>query len=179
MTKPSRPELRCPFCHTALAPHVAECHRCHAKRHTRRGMTLRNFRLYVATWLGLSVPLLLLACWIGFAPWAPGKPAPGYALALIGAKASAQDLSRCRVEVVGSDGSRTEKLVEGACGSAITEAPVAMPTGPSMTERRLATALHSVLCLLAGVAASALLLLVLRRPFTTKAAPSWVRRAAV
>lgn len=171
-------ELRCPFCHTALAPHVAECHRCHAKRHTRKGMSLRNFHRFVAAWVALSVPVMLLACWVGFAPWAPSRPAPGYALALIGAKASADEVVRCRVEVAGADGSKAAKVVEGACGPGSDSAPAAVNAGPSKTERRMATAIHSALCLLVGAIASGVLLLVLRQVFLTRAEPSWVQRAA-
>ncbi|TFZ07645.1 hypothetical protein [Ramlibacter humi] len=176
MTTP-KVELRCPFCHTVVAPHVSECHRCHAKRHTRKGMTLRNFRRFVATWVALAVPLMLMACWVGFAPWAPSKPAPGYALALIGAKASAEEVVRCRVEVAGADGHTAAKVVEGACGPGSESAP-AVNAVPSMTERRMATALHSLLCLSIGLIASWGLLLALRQAYLTKAEPSWVQRAA-
>src|SRR5688572_28378609 len=104
-------ELRCPFCHTVLAPHVTECHRCRARRHTRKaGMSPRRFRLFVASWLAFAVPLILEACFVGFAPWAPTGMTPPYALALIGAKPSAEDLVRCRVEVVQADGRKSVEL---------------------------------------------------------------------
>ena len=42
----------------------------------------------------------------------------------------------------------------------------------------MAAALHSLLCLLAGVGACWVLRRVLRQLFLTKADPSWVRKAA-
>ena len=174
MTLP-KVELRCPFCHAVLAPHVTVCHRCRAERHTRKGMSPMGFRLLVASWLAFALPIMAAACYVGFAPWGPTGLPPAYAMAVIGAKPSAQDLVRCRVEVVEPGGGKSVRVVEGACGapSASTEQPQA-----SLTQKRLATALHTVLCLLAGLLVSAGLLPLLRLAFLRKATPSWVRRAA-
>ncbi|KQT08121.1 hypothetical protein [Ramlibacter sp. Leaf400] len=176
-------ELRCPFCHAVLAPHVTACHRCHAQRQTRAAMmTPRQFRLFVACWLALALPLLAAACYVGFAPWAPSGQPPAYALALIGAKPSADELVRCRVEVVQPDGRSSVKLVEGACRDASAATPAVASTdagaATSMTQRRMATALHSALSLGVGLLAGFGLLPLLRRAFLRKAAPRWVRRAA-
>lgn len=169
-------ELRCPFCHTVLAPHVSVCHRCRARRHTRKGMSPLGFRLFFATWLALAVPVMLAACYVGFAPWGPTGLAPAYAMALIGAKPSAEDLVRCRVEVAEPDGRKTVRLLEGQCGSAA--GPAGVPAAqPSLTEQRMAMAVHSVLCLLGGLLASWGLLPLVRLAYLRKADPSWVRRA--
>jgi hypothetical protein len=177
MTVP-KVELRCPFCHTVLAPHVTVCHRCRARRHTRKGMSPRGFHLFFATWLALAVPVMALACYVGFAPWAPGGLPPAYALAIIGAKPSAQELVRCRVEVVEPDGRKTVKLLDGECRGGAATAKPAGEAQPSPTEQRLATALHSALSLLGGLLASWALMPLVRRAFLRRADPSWVRRAA-
>lgn len=178
---PSMVELRCPFCHAVLAPHVTACHRCKAERRTRKGMSPLGFRLFFATWMALAVPLMVAACWVGFAPWGPTGLPPAYALAVIGAKPSAQDLVRCREEVVATDGSRSVKLVEGPCGAGGTDAASASTrteAQPSITQRRIATALHTLLSLLAGLVGSGLLMPLVRLAFLRKSDPSWVRRAA-
>lgn len=181
MTLP-KVELRCPFCHTVLAPHVTVCHRCRAQRHTRKGMSPMGFRLFVASWLALALPIMAAACYVGFAPWGPTGLPPAYALALVGAKPSAQDVVRCRVEVVEPGGRTSVRLLEGPCDAAFTSPSVAREADAdeqaSLTQKRLATALHSALCLLAGLALGAALLPVLRLAFLRKASPSWVRRAA-
>lgn len=180
MTLP-KVELRCPFCHAVLAPHVTVCHRCRAQRHTRKGMSVMGFRLFVASWLALALPIMAAACYVGFAPWGQNGLPPAYAMALIGAKPSAQDLVRCRVEVVEPGGGKSVRLLEGACGTAPASASAPQETNPdaqaSLTQRRLATALHTTLCVLAGLLVSAALLPLLRRVFLRKSAPSWVRRA--
>ena len=180
MTLP-KVELRCPFCHAVLAPHVTVCHRCRAERRTRKGMSVLGFRLFAASWLALALPIMAAACYLGFAPWAPAGVPPAYAMALVGADPSAQDLARCRVEVTGPDGVKSAWWMEGPCG-ATSSAPAAQEAGSgtkaSLTRKRLATALHSTLCVLAGLLLSAGLLPLLRRAFLRKATPSWVRRAA-
>lgn len=173
-------ELRCPFCRTVLAPHVVECHRCHAKRRTRRGLSPVGFHLFVAAWLGLAAPLVLGAFYIGFAPWMPSGTPPPYALALVGAKTSAAELVRCRVEVVEPGRRTTVQVLNGACnadpGSA--QAGASPAQAPSLTERRVAAALHTLLSLLAGLSAAWGLLPLVRFAFLRKSNPSWVRRAA-
>jgi hypothetical protein len=179
MTLP-KVELRCPFCHAVLAPHVTVCHRCRAQRHTRKGMSPMGFRLFVASWLAVALPVMAAACYVGFAPWGPTGLPPAYAMALIGAKPSAQDVVRCRVEVVEPGRGKSVRLVEGPCGAA-SSASASQEPGPEgeapLTQRRLATALHTALCLLAGLLVSAALLPLLRLAFLRKASPSWVRRA--
>ena len=179
MTGP-KVELRCPFCRTVLAPHVGECHRCHARRQTRRGLSPTRFHLFVATWLALAVPLVLGACYVGFAPWLPGGQPPAYALALIGAKPSADELVRCRVEVVEPGGRTTVRMLEGDCNAASgsSTAPAAGEPAPTLTERRMATSLHSTLSLLSGVLIGWGLLPLVRLDYLRKSHPSWVRRAA-
>ena len=180
MTLP-KVELRCPFCHAVLAPHVTVCHRCRAERRTRKGMSPTGFRLFVASWLAIALPIMAAACYVGFAPWGPSGLPPAYAMALIGAKPSAQDLVRCRVEVIEPGGGTSVRLVEGPCGATSASPSAPQAASPeeqaSTTQRRLATALHTALCVLAGVILSAALLPLLRLAFLRKAAPSWVRRA--
>jgi hypothetical protein len=175
-------ELRCPFCHTVLAPHVTVCHRCRAQKHTRKGMSPQRFRLFVASWLMLAVPFMLAACFVGFAPWGPTGFPPAYALALVGAKPSAEALVRCRVEDVQADGRKSVESSEGACGAAPVAAaaqskPAADTQPPSLTQRRIATALHTALCLFVGLFTSLGLVPLLRLAFLRKSQPSWVRRA--
>lgn len=181
MTLP-KVELRCPFCHAVLAPHVTVCHRCRAERRTRKGMSPMGFRLFVASWLALALPIMAAAGWIGFVPWGPAGLPPAYAMTLIGAQPpSAQDVVRCRVEVVEPDGRKTVQWSDGACGAAPSP-PAAKEAGPdaqaSLTQRRLATALHTTLSVLVGLLLSAALLPLMRLAFLRKASPSWVRRAA-
>jgi hypothetical protein len=180
MTLP-KVELRCPFCHAVLAPHVTVCHRCRAERRTRKGMSPMGFRLFVASWLALALPIMAAACYLGFAPWAPTGLPPAYAMALVGAEPPAPEVVHCRVEVVEPGGARSVRLMKGACGSVFT-APAVQETGseaqPSTTQRRIATALHTALCLLTGLLLSAALVPLLRLAFLRKASPSWVRRAA-
>ena len=179
MTPPPTVELRCPFCHTVLAPHVTACHRCKAERRVRRGMTPMGFRLFFATWMALVVPLMLAACWVGLAPWGPTGRPPAYALALIGAKPSAQEVVRCRVELIEADGRKTVKLLDAECREPASEAAGAADEGQAtLTQRRLATALHTLISLLAGLGLSWALMRLLRRLFLRKSPPSWVRRAA-
>ncbi len=178
MTLP-KVELRCPFCHAVLAPHVTVCHRCRAERRTRKGMSVLGFRLFAASWLALALPIMAAACYLGFAPWGPTGVPPAYAMALIGAKPSAPD--RCRVEVTGPDGRKSAWLAEGPCAPA-SPTSAAQEGGSqaqaSLTQKRLATALHSTLCVLAGLLLSAGFVPLLRLAFLRKASPSWVRRAA-
>ena len=180
MTLP-KVELRCPFCHAVLAPHVTVCHRCRAERRTRKGMSPLRFRLFAASWLALALPIMATACYVGFAPWGPTGLPPAYAMALIGARPPAQDVARCRVEVIGPGGAKSVRLMEGACGAVFT-APAAQEaaaeTQASLTQRRLATALHTTLSVLAGLLLGAILLPLLRLAFLRKVSPSWVRRAA-
>lgn len=180
MTLP-KVELRCPFCRAVLAPHVTVCHRCRAERRTRKGMSVLGFRLFAASWLALALPIMAAACYLGFAPWGPAGLPPAYAMALIGAKPAAQDVARCRVEVTGPDGRKSAWLMEGPCAPAPSTS-AAREAGSeaqaSLTRKRLATALHTTLCVLAGLLLSAGLLPLLRLAFLRKATPSWVRRAA-
>jgi len=179
MTLP-KVELRCPFCRAVLAPHVTVCHRCRAQRHTRKGMSPMGFRLFATSWLALALPIMAATCYVGFAPWGPTGLPPAYAMSLIGAKPSAQHVVRCRIEVIEPGGARSVRLVEGACDAASSAAPRETRSGTqaSPTQKRLATALHTALCVLAGLLLSAALLPLLRLAFLRKARPSWVQRAA-
>lgn len=180
MTQPKL-ELRCPFCQAVLAPHVTVCHRCRAQRRVRTGMSPNGFRLFVASWLALALPAMAVACYVGFAPWSPSGTPPAYAMALIGAKAAPEDLVRCRVEVIEPGGGKSVRLLEGPCGvSASSESgpEATSEAAASLTQKRLATALHSALCLFAGVLFSAAILPLLRLAFLRKSKPSWVRRVA-
>jgi hypothetical protein len=180
MTLP-KVELRCPFCHAVLAPHVTVCHRCRAERRTRKGMSPLGFRLFAASWLMLALPIMAAACFAGFAPWGPTGSPPAYAMALIGAKPSAQDGVRCRIETIEPGGARSVRMVDGACGpasSASAPREAGADAQASLTQKRVATALHTALCLLVGLIFSAALLPLLRLAFLRKASPSWVRRAA-
>lgn len=175
--------LRCPFCRTVLAPHVSACHRCHAQRQARpAGMSPRRFGAFVACWLALALPLMAAALVVGLVPWRPGGQPPSYALALIGAKASADERVRCRLEVVQPDGRVRTEWVDGACSGPTAPASAAAAalsgTAPTLTQRRIATALHSAIAIGLGAAAGLGLLPLLRRAFLRKAAPRWVRRAA-
>ncbi|WP_167772517.1 hypothetical protein [Ramlibacter henchirensis] len=174
---PRKDELRCPFCRTVLAPHVTVCHRCKAQRRTRRGMSPRGFRMFFAIWMALALPLMGAACFVGFAPWGPAGSPPPYALALIGAKPSADEVVRCRVEVVEPDGRKTVKLLDAQCREPVAAAPA--EGEPSPTQQRLATALHTALSLLTGLTLSVLLLPLVRLLFLRKSTPSWVRRVTI
>jgi hypothetical protein len=174
----SKDELSCPFCGTALPARASVCSGCSARKHTKKGMSPTSFRLYVSTWLLLTLPVMLCALMVGLAPWAPGGTPPAYALAAIGAAHSVQDLTRCRVEVVDAAGRKVEQVIDGACaGSAAAKAGQAASPQPSMTTRRMAAAVHTSVALLLGVLASWLLQLGLRLLFLRRSAPSWVRRA--
>ena len=178
MTLP-KVELRCPFCHAVLAPHVTVCHRCRAERRTRKGMSPMGFRLFAASWLLLALPIMAAACIAGFAPWGPAGLPPAYAIALIGAKPSAQYGVQCRIETIEPGGAKSVRIVDGACGAAPSAKQEAgSEAQASLTQKRLATALHTTLCLLVGLILSAALLPLLRLAFLRKATPSWVQRAA-
>jgi hypothetical protein len=167
--------LHCPFCHAELPDRAAVCQRCQARRHVRSGMSLRGFRWFVACWLALAVPLMLLALWVALVPWLPRGEPPGYALALVGAR-PVETVPRCRVEVVDAAGRTSQALSDGPCGTASATAPA--HAQPEITTLRMAAAVHSALTLAAGAFACWVLLRLLRRPFLQRSAPSWVRRAA-
>lgn len=174
----SAPPQHCPFCRTELSARAAVCKGCQARRQVRTGMSPSGFRWFFGLWVALSVPLLVLAFWVALVPWLPRGEPPGYALALIGAKAG-DSAPRCRVEVTDASGRATQRFVDGDCGSQPNAAAApAASRGPSPTTLRMAAAVHSLLTLAGALLACFGLLRLLRRPFLQRATPSWVRRAA-
>ena len=169
--------LLCPFCHTELTKRDAVCKGCSARRHVRSGMSLQGFRWYVASWLVLSVPLMALTLFVALLPWLPHGETPGYAMTLVGAR-PIEGAPRCRVELVDAAGTRTEAVLESACGSQATAAEsssAVQEASPAL--RRMAAAGHSTLGLVTGSLLCWGLLYALRRLFLLRSSPSWVRRA--
>ena len=172
-------QLTCPFCGSPLAARVRVCSNCKAQRRSTPGMTPARFRLFVALWCLLSIPLMVFAFYLAALPWTRTGTPPGYALSLLGAsEASVQ--ARCRVVEFDSLGQRSERLSDSPCHPAAggaTAASAAHPVGalPQSTSR-LASALHSTVALAGGALACWLLLLLLRLLLRGSGPARWVRR---
>lgn len=172
-------ELNCPFCGTPLAARVRVCPQCKAERRSQAGMTPMRFRLFVATWCALSIPLMAFAVYVAALPWTSTGTPPGYALSLLGAS-DARVPAGCRVVVFNSQGQRSERLSDTPCntstgGSAAAAASTQAGTHPQST-LRLASALHSTVALAGGALLCWLLLVPLRTLMRRGRPGSWVRR---
>jgi hypothetical protein len=168
---------QCPFCRAPLDARADTCAACSARKQPRRGMSLRSFRWFVATWLACAVVVLGLAVAAAADPWRAGREAPGYAYRLVGVPAPGLSAPRCRIEVVDGAGRTQVQVTEAACGAAgaAPQAPVAAPPDPG--PRRLAAAVHSGLVLALGLLAAGGLLPLVRRLFLQRGTATWVRRA--
>ena len=176
-------DVRCPICHALLHAEAKECASCHAQRSHRKGMTPRAFTAYAVVWLAFTAVIAALALRIALAPWVGAGTAPDYALALLGAREAAEPPG-CRVTVRDLQGHQIQTIVAGSCDAAEAAAGRAPAPKPSVLEnatvsqRRIASAMHSVLAVGLGVALAWLLRAALRRAFSRRAGgASWVLRA--
>lgn len=155
-------------------------------------MTLRQFRLFVALWCLLAVPIMGFALYLAAVPWTRTGSPPGYALSLVGAP-DARLEPRCRLVVFVANGRRSEVVTEAPCGTRVpalqtsgtaeADLQAAGPHGPrhadiGTTTRRLASALHSTIAVGGGVLACWLLMAWLRLLMRRRGPGSWVRRVA-
>lgn len=146
-------------------------------------MTPRGFTAYAVLWLAFTAVIAALALRIALAPWVGGGTAPEYALALLGAREAAEPPG-CRVTVRDLQGHPIRTIVAGSCDAAEAAAgrapepkPAAVETA-TVSQRRIASAMHSTLAVGLGLALVALLRTALRRTFRRRAAgASWVLRA--
>ncbi len=174
-------QLNCPFCGSPLSSRVRVCRSCKAQRRSTPGMTPMRFRLFVALWCSLSIPLMAFAFYLAALPWTRTGTPPGYALSLVGAP-DARMQARCRVVVFDSQGQRSEQLSDAPCDAPAADAkalPAAAPSGPPpQSTLRLASALHSTVALAGGILACWLLLAPLRMLLRRRGPGGWVRRVA-
>ena len=175
-------DVRCPICHSLVHAEAKECEGCHARRSQRKGMTPRAFTAYALLWLALTAVIAALALRIALAPWIPGGTAPEYALAVLGAREAAEPPG-CRVTVRDLDGHQIQTIVAGSCDAAEAAAGRAPAPKPSalelatVSQRRIASAMHSALALGLGIAVAMLLRTGLRRAFSRRVpSVAWVLR---
>ena len=171
-------QLNCPFCGSPLAARVRVCGNCKAQRRSAPGMTPARFRLFVALWCVLSIPLMAFAFYLAALPWTRTGTPPGYALSLLGASDALQP--RCRVVEFDSHGQRSEQLSDSPCNGTATGAATASAADQAsalpQSTLRLASALHSTVALAGGALACWLLLLLLRLLLRGSGPARWVRR---
>ena len=145
-------------------------------------MTPGGFTAYAVLWLAFTAVIAALALRIALAPWIGGGTAPEYALALLGAREAAEPPG-CRVTVRDLQGHAIQTIVAGSCDAAEAaagRAPVPKPSAlevATLSQRRIASAMHSMLAVGLGLALAWLLRAALRGAFRRRAAgASWVLR---